>query len=124
MDADILAAFDATISDGVDVLSLSIGGMPAEYFEDGIAIGSFHAVKNGITVVAVAGNYGPTPRTVSNVAPWIFTIGASIVDRVFTSYITLGNKKKIKVHILQYPSNIHRCTILLICDASISISRE
>ncbi|GKV37397.1 hypothetical protein SLEP1_g45431 [Rubroshorea leprosula] len=72
MDADILAAFDAAISDGVDVLSLSIGGMLAEYFEDGITIGSFHAVKNGITVVA------------------------SVVDNAFTSYITLGNKKKIK----------------------------
>ncbi|GKV37407.1 hypothetical protein SLEP1_g45440 [Rubroshorea leprosula] len=96
MDADILAAFDAAISNGVDVLSLSIGGPPAEYFEDGIAIGSFHAVKNGITVVASAGNSGPTPGTVSNVASWIFTIGASTVDRAFTSYSTLGNKKKIK----------------------------
>ncbi|GLU23986.1 hypothetical protein SLE2022_399600 [Rubroshorea leprosula] len=96
MDADILATFDAAISDGLDVLSLSIGGMPAEYFEDGIAIGSFHAVKNGITVVASAGNYGPTPGTMSNVAPWIFTIGASTVDSAFTSYITLGNKKKIE----------------------------
>ncbi|GLT36764.1 hypothetical protein SLA2020_111210 [Shorea laevis] len=96
MDADILAAFDAAISDGVDVLSLSIGGLPAEYFEDGIAIGSFHAVKNDITVVASAGNSGPTTGTVSNVAPWIFTIGASTIDRAFTSYIMLGNKKKIK----------------------------
>ncbi|GLT36768.1 hypothetical protein SLA2020_111250 [Shorea laevis] len=96
MDADILAAFDAAISDGVDVLSLSIGSDAQEFVEDVMAIGSFHAVKNGITVVASAGNSGPTPGTVTNVAPWIFTIGASTIDREFTSYIKLGNKKKIK----------------------------
>ncbi|GLT36771.1 hypothetical protein SLA2020_111280 [Shorea laevis] len=94
--ADVLAAFDAAISDGVDVLSLSIGGDPAEFVEDGIAIGSFPAVKNGITVVASAGNSGPTIGAVSNAAPWIFTIGASTIDREFTTYIKLGNKKKIK----------------------------
>ncbi|GKV37411.1 hypothetical protein SLEP1_g45444 [Rubroshorea leprosula] len=95
-DADILAAFDAAISDGVDVLSVSVGGATTEFFTDAIAIGSFHAVKNGITVVASAGNSGPKPGTVSNVAPWIFTIGASTIDREFTSYVKLGNKKKIK----------------------------
>ncbi|MBA0625493.1 hypothetical protein Godav_010683, partial [Gossypium davidsonii] len=70
-DADIMAAFDAAISDGVDVLSVSLGGEPAEFFEDGIAIGSFHAVKKGISVV--------------------FTL-----DREFTSYVELGNKIRLK----------------------------
>ncbi|KAK1581434.1 hypothetical protein Q3G72_006001 [Acer saccharum] len=39
---------------------------------------------------------GPIPETVSNVAPWIFTVGASTMDREFTSYIGLGNRKHIK----------------------------
>ncbi|KAI9187219.1 hypothetical protein LWI28_025662 [Acer negundo] len=95
-DADIMAGFEAAISDGVDVLSVSLGGSSAEFFNDGIAIGSFHAVKNGIVVVASAGNSGPIPETVSNVAPWIFTVGASTIDREFTSYIGLGNRKHIK----------------------------
>uniref|UniRef100_A0A2N9EIW9 Subtilisin-like protease fibronectin type-III domain-containing protein n=1 Tax=Fagus sylvatica TaxID=28930 RepID=A0A2N9EIW9_FAGSY len=64
-DADILAAFDAAIADGVDVVSASLGGTPTEYFNDGISIGSFHAVKNGIAVVCSAGNDGPFPVSVA-----------------------------------------------------------
>ncbi|KAK3200170.1 hypothetical protein Dsin_023585 [Dipteronia sinensis] len=99
-DSDIMAGFEAAISDGVDVLSVSLGGSPSQFFIDGIAIGSFHAVKNGIVVVASAGNSGPIPETVSNIAPWIFTVGASTMDREFTSYIGLGNRKHIKVLII------------------------
>jgi subtilisin family serine protease len=90
-DADILAAFDAAISDGVHVLSVSLGGNPVDYFKDGIAIGSFHAVKNSIKVVCSAGNSGPTAGSVSNVAPWIFTVGASTMDREFPAYVSFGN---------------------------------
>ncbi|KAF3321454.1 subtilisin-like protease SBT5.3 [Carex littledalei] len=90
-DADILAAFDAAISDGVHVLSVSLGGSPKDYFKHGIAIGAFHAVKNGIKVVCSAGNSGPTPGTVSNMAPWIFTVAASTMDREFPAYVSFGN---------------------------------
>ncbi|XVE80618.1 hypothetical protein DITRI_Ditri14bG0153800 [Diplodiscus trichospermus] len=95
-DADLMAAFDAAISDGVDVLSVSVGGDPTEFFNDGISIGAFHAVKAGISVVLSAGNSGPTPGTVSNASPWMFTVGASTLDREFTSYVELGNNKHLK----------------------------
>ncbi|RWW81351.1 hypothetical protein BHE74_00010270 [Ensete ventricosum] len=96
-DANLLAAFDDAIHDGVDVISLSVGGLPSEYLFDSIALGSFHAVQRGITVVCSAGNDGPTPGTVSNVAPWLVTVGASTIDREFYSPVTLGNNKKIKL---------------------------
>ncbi|POO02849.1 Subtilase [Trema orientale] len=95
-DADILAGFEAAIGDGVDVLSVSLGGEAREFFEDVVSIGAFHAVKNGIVVVASAGNSGPTPSSVSNGAPWLVTVGASTIDREFTSYIALGNRKHLK----------------------------
>ncbi|CAL9151447.1 unnamed protein product [Musa hybrid cultivar] len=95
-DADILAAFDAAIHDGVHVLSVSLGGGPTDYFKDGVAIGSFHAVKHGITVVCSAGNSGPKSGTVSNTAPWIVTVGASTMDREFPAYLSLRSKKQIK----------------------------
>ncbi|CAN7002670.1 unnamed protein product [Brassica oleracea var. botrytis] len=95
-DADILAAFDMAIHDGVDVLSVSLGGDPADYFADGIAIGSFHAVKHGITVVCSAGNSGPAPATVSNVAPWILTVAASTLDREFQSFVQLASGERFK----------------------------
>ncbi|KAL6137073.1 hypothetical protein ACLB2K_062368 [Fragaria x ananassa] len=95
-DADILAAFDMAIHDGVDVLSVSLGGDPVAFFNDSVAIGSFHAVKHGIVVVCSAGNSGPADSTVSNVAVWEITVGASTMDREFPSYITLGNWKHLK----------------------------
>ena len=42
-DADILAAFDDAIADGVDIISISIGGSSDNYFMDTTAIGAFHA---------------------------------------------------------------------------------
>ncbi|XP_010252985.1 PREDICTED: subtilisin-like protease SBT5.4 [Nelumbo nucifera] len=95
-DADILAAFDAAIHDGVDIISVSLGGAPSDYFQDGISIGAFHAVKNGIVVVTSAGNSGPDAGSVSNVSPWLFTVGASTIDREFPVYVKLGNKVQLK----------------------------
>ncbi|EPS60041.1 subtilase family protein, partial [Genlisea aurea] len=82
-DSDITKGFDAAIYDGVDVVSISLGGDPSDYFNDGIAIAALHAVRRGIVVVCSAGNGGPTPGTVSNVAPWIITVAASTLDREF-----------------------------------------
>ncbi|RZC65947.1 hypothetical protein C5167_009636 [Papaver somniferum] len=95
-DADIIAAFEAAIHDGVDIISASIGGPPADYFSDGIAIGSFHAVKHGITVVTSAGNNGAVEGGVSNTAPWLITVGANTIDREFPVEIGLGNRKHLK----------------------------
>ncbi|XP_051128469.1 subtilisin-like protease SBT5.4 [Andrographis paniculata] len=89
-DSDILQGLETAIHDGVDVISMSLGGDPADYFADGIAIGTFHAVKNGRVVVASAGNSGPSSGTVSNVAPWIITVGASTIDRVFKANVKLA----------------------------------
>jgi subtilisin family serine protease len=66
-EADLLAAFDDAIFDGVDVLSVSLGSPPplATYVEEAAAIGSFHAVAKGISVICSAGNSGPYPHTVN-----------------------------------------------------------
>eukprot|EP00246_Nothoceros_aenigmaticus_P016597 TRINITY_DN7694_c0_g1_i1.p1 TRINITY_DN7694_c0_g1~~TRINITY_DN7694_c0_g1_i1.p1 ORF type:complete len:538 (+),score=58.11 TRINITY_DN7694_c0_g1_i1:231-1616(+) len=58
-----------------------------------MAVGSYHALQNGILVVSSAGNNGPGPGSVSNVAPWILTVAASSIDRDFTSLIVLGNNR-------------------------------
>jgi subtilisin family serine protease len=90
--ADILAAFDDAIADGVDIISVSLGTDEAlQYFEDPIAIGSFHAMKYGILTSNSAGNSGPEPYTVSNYAPWTLTVAASTIDRKFVAQVVLGN---------------------------------
>ncbi|KAE8695274.1 Subtilisin-like protein protease [Hibiscus syriacus] len=96
LDADILAAFDMAIHDGVDVVSVSLGGDPVDFFNDSTAIGSFHAIKHGIVVVCSGGNSGPADGTVSNLAPWQITVGASTMDREFPSYVVLGNNMRYK----------------------------
>ncbi|KAK7276521.1 hypothetical protein RIF29_17661 [Crotalaria pallida] len=98
-EADMLAAFDQAIYDGVDVISVSVG-WTNPYAEalltDGVSIGSFHAVARNIVVVCSGGNEGPAPKTVTNVAPWSFTVAASTLDRDFLSNISLGNKQYLK----------------------------
>ncbi|KAJ9165936.1 hypothetical protein P3X46_020747 [Hevea brasiliensis] len=97
--SSILAAFDDAIADGADVLSISLGS-PSSFApdlnKDPIAIGAFHAVENGITVVCSAGNDGPSSGTVVNTAPWILTVGATTIDRDFESDVVLGGNKAIK----------------------------
>lgn len=96
--ADILAAFDDAIYDGVDVISVSLGSPPPldAYFQDPIAVGSFHALEKGIVVVCSGGNSGPFSETVINTAPWLITVAASTIDRSFPTAITLGNNQTFK----------------------------
>ncbi|PQM42507.1 subtilisin-like protease SBT4.3 isoform X1 [Prunus yedoensis var. nudiflora] len=91
--ADILAAFDDAIADGVDIISASFGMSAAYTFTDPVAIGSFHALKKGILTITAAGNYGPLRASISNVSPWLLTVGPSTIDRNFVTQLALGNGK-------------------------------
>ncbi|RXH94526.1 hypothetical protein DVH24_024210 [Malus domestica] len=93
-DADILAAFDDAIADGVDILSVSLGGFkPLDYFRNSIDIGAFHALRKGIFTSASAGNEGPNLKTITNFAPWYLAVAASTIDRHFDTKVQLGNHK-------------------------------
>ncbi|XP_022990928.1 subtilisin-like protease SBT1.1 isoform X2 [Cucurbita maxima] len=90
--ADILAAMDRAVADGVDILSLSLGGGVTAFYKDNIAIAAFGAVQNGVFVSCSAGNFGSLFRSaVSNAAPWIMTVAASYTDRTFPTTVKLGN---------------------------------
>lgn len=99
-DADVLAAMDDAIYDGVDIISLSLGPDPPQptYFENALSIGAFHAFQKGVLVSASAGNSG-FPSTACNVAPWILTVAASTLDREFHSNVYLGNSRILKVNL-------------------------
>ncbi|KAG6407976.1 hypothetical protein SASPL_130978 [Salvia splendens] len=94
-ESDIMAGIEAAIEDGVDVLSLSLGGGSTLFYSDSIALGAFRAMEKGISVVCSAGNSGPDPRTLSNEAPWILTVGASTMDRKLTAIVVLGNGEEL-----------------------------
>ncbi|KAM0830563.1 hypothetical protein ACQ4PT_066120 [Festuca glaucescens] len=80
---DILAAVDEAIEDGVDVLSLSLGGNPG----------------------TAAGNIGPNPATLSNGAPWLLTVGASTTDRRFAATVKLGSEVELDGESLSEPKD-------------------
>ncbi|PNT61635.1 subtilisin-like protease SBT1.8 [Brachypodium distachyon] len=89
---DILAAVDEAIEDGVDILSMSLGGNPgADFSEDPVSLGGFTAVLNNVFVSTAAGNVGPNPATLANGAPWLLTVGASTTDRRFVGTVKLGS---------------------------------
>ncbi|KAF5462854.1 hypothetical protein F2P56_018826 [Juglans regia] len=92
-DADILAAFDDAIADGVDLISISVGGTADSYFENSIAIGAFHAMRNRILTSNSAGNRGPGLATLTNISPWSLSVSASAIDRKFFTEVQLGNDK-------------------------------
>ncbi|KAM0953952.1 putative tripeptidyl-peptidase II [Dioscorea sansibarensis] len=90
----VLKAIDDAVSDGVDIISISIGMssmFQSDFLSDPIAIGAFHANQKGVLVVCSGGNDGPDPYTVINAAPWILTVAASSIDRTFQSSVVLGN---------------------------------
>uniref|UniRef100_A0A0E0ESN3 Subtilisin-like protease n=1 Tax=Oryza meridionalis TaxID=40149 RepID=A0A0E0ESN3_9ORYZ len=89
--SDILAGMEKAIDDGVDVLSLSLGGGAFPLSRDPIAVGALAATRRGIVVACSAGNSGPSPSSLVNTAPWVITVGAGTLDRNFPAYAELGN---------------------------------
>ncbi|KAK6137592.1 hypothetical protein DH2020_028672 [Rehmannia glutinosa] len=60
---------DTAVDDGVDILSLSLGGSSFNFYNDFIALGAFIAMEKGILVSCSAGNGGPFNFSLSNEAP-------------------------------------------------------
>ncbi|KAA8542953.1 hypothetical protein F0562_024105 [Nyssa sinensis] len=93
-EADILKAFDDALHDGVHVISASFGASPPlrPFFNKSADIGSFHAMQKGVSVVFSAGNSGPDPSLVTNVAPWSICVAASSIDRTFPTHMLVDHK--------------------------------
>ncbi|KAH7691107.1 Peptidase S8 subtilisin-related protein, partial [Dioscorea alata] len=90
-DADIVAAIEEAIKNGVDILSLSLGQPSIPFYDDDTMIATLSAIRAKIFVCMAAGNSGPYPKSVENGAPWILTIGASTHDRRVSATVKLGN---------------------------------
>ncbi|CAI5950228.1 unnamed protein product [Closterium sp. NIES-65] len=112
--ADVEAAVNAAVADGVDVISLSLGGADpsATYFSD---LPYLYANLAGTVVVYAAGNSGPPPltssmyRSISNFSPFYLTVGARWVSR----WLSVGARL---VH--------HRLQLRLFSHAGRRASRE
>ncbi|XP_020204529.1 subtilisin-like protease SBT1.3 [Cajanus cajan] len=91
--SDIVSAIDKAVADGVNVLSISLGGGVSSYYRDSLSVAAFGAMEKGVFVSCSAGNAGPDPASLTNVSPWITTVGASTMDRDFPADVKLGNGK-------------------------------
>ncbi|KAK6781451.1 hypothetical protein RDI58_019247 [Solanum bulbocastanum] len=118
-DSDILAAMDAAIDDGVDILSLSLGGSSIPFYNDPTALGAYSAAQRGILVSCSAGNSGPYDSTLSNEAPWILTVGASNIDRKLKATVTLGNQQLFEGETAFHPKD-HNSTFSPLFDPSLN----
>ncbi len=88
--ADIVAAINAAVSDGVDVINLSFSGATDEV-NDAVEVNFMFAADAGVFVAASAGNSGPGASTVAHNSPWLTTVAASTHDRSFSRTATTGD---------------------------------
>jgi hypothetical protein len=54
-------------------------------------------MRRGVLTSCSAGNDGPRPMSVENVAPWIMTVAATTVDRQYTTLVSFGDGKNVTV---------------------------
>ncbi|WCJ26092.1 Subtilisin-like protease [Euphorbia peplus] len=119
-EGEILAAMDAAIEDGVDVLSLSLGLGTLPFYDDVIALGAYAAIQKGIFVSCSAGNSGPYNSSLSNEAPWILTVGASTVDRAIRATVLLGNNTEFHGESLYQPNGFSTTLMPLVYAGAVS----
>jgi hypothetical protein len=92
--SDSVAAIDAAVADGVDVLNYSISGSRVSSV-DPVELAFFRAAQAGVFVAVSAGNNGPSASTVAHNDPWVTTVAASTHDRAATATLHLGNDKNV-----------------------------
>ncbi|KAH6788579.1 hypothetical protein C2S51_003585 [Perilla frutescens var. frutescens] len=94
--SDLVAGIDQAVSDGVDIISVSISDNNYELYENVISIASFGAREKGIMVCLSAGNRGTRgSSTIYSGIPWAVVVASRTVDRWLAGTLTLGNGKTI-----------------------------
>lgn len=88
--SDSVAAIEAAVADGVDVLNFSISG--GETPVDPVEQAFRHAVEAGVFVAAAGGNDGPANQ-VNHTGPWLATVAAAAHDKTHSAALTLGDGK-------------------------------
>lgn len=78
---DSMAAIDAAVSDGVDVINYSISGSRTSLIAPQ-TLAMLNAADAGVFVAVSAGNSGPSEVTVGTPAPWVTSVAASTYDGV------------------------------------------
>lgn len=89
---DTVAAIDAAVADGVDVINYSISGSQTDIM-DPVELAFMNAASAGVFVAASSGNSGPTPSTTAHASPWITTVAAS-THAVYEQTLVTGDGER------------------------------
>jgi subtilisin family serine protease len=86
MGSDAVAAIDAAVADGVDVINYSVGSATSAVFGP-IERAFLGAAAAGVFVANAAGNDGPKAGTVGSPTgvPWVTSVAATTLPRTFES---------------------------------------
>lgn len=90
---DSVAAAEAAVNDGVDVINFSVGGSTT-VFNDAVEVAFGNAAFAGVFVAASSGNSNVFPgnaATAAHLAPWVTTVGNSTHDRFTQATVALAN---------------------------------
>ncbi|WP_180536838.1 S8 family serine peptidase [Micrococcus luteus] len=90
--SDTVAAINAAVADGVDVLNYSISGTTTNVV-DPVEVAFMHAASAGVFVAASSGNSGPTVSTTAHPSPWITTVAAS-THAVYEQTLVTGDGQR------------------------------
>ncbi len=79
----LVAAINAAVADGVDIINYSIGGTPSDPWASSDALALLAAREAGIVPVVAAGNEGPSLGSVTSPgnAPWVISVANISHDR-------------------------------------------
>ncbi|KAL2340716.1 hypothetical protein Fmac_008656 [Flemingia macrophylla] len=96
------------VSDGVYVISLSIGVncYAPHYFRDSIVVGAFDFCRHDVLVFCSTRNSGLGPFTTVNIALWILTVGPSTINREFSADVVLRDGRVLKDLSLYYSDSL------------------
>ncbi|MEW6473398.1 MAG: S8 family serine peptidase [Actinomycetota bacterium] len=86
MGSDAVAAIDAAVADGVDVINYSVGSSTPAVFGP-VERAFLGAAAAGVFVANAAGNSGPKAGTIGSPTgvPWVTSVGATTLGRAFES---------------------------------------
>ncbi|CAI5524389.1 unnamed protein product [Closterium sp. Naga37s-1] len=121
-EADIVAAIEAAVEDGVDVLTMSLGGQASLFDVDQLAF--LHAAQAGVFVSVPAGNSGAAIEkqyftcTLDHPAPWYTTVAASSHGRNYSTAVTIAGSTFVGRSLVGGKGTALRAGIILGSDAN------
>lgn len=89
-DSDLIRALNDAVTDGMDIINMSLGGAPAPRpIDDPLVAAVQNAIFAGKVVTIAAGNDGSIPNSVGSpgTSPDAITVGSVNNDRIFADFV-------------------------------------